>query len=863
MTTRFAVRRAQTNGCAALCLLLLIGLIATPSAVAAAAPAPTRDGVPASPSSVSVDPDTLLVKLAGGTQRQNETTAARLESSGVELEGRVGATNWQLVRVPAGSAVRRQQAVAALPGVAEVSLNHIRSIAAVPNDSRWREQRYLRTLRLPEAWDRVRADAAVDIAVLDTGVDLDHPDLAGGLGRGFDVINGDNDPSDDHGHGTMVAGMAAARTNNGRGVAGAAWGARIMPVKVLSSAGKGSDAVVAEAIDWATDNGAEIINLSLGGPGYNPVLAQAVRRALARGVLVVAAAGNTGSRVDFYPAALPGVVAVGATDTAGRLTSFSTHGDWVDVAAPGWSVLSTGLTSGAGERYLAGSGTSFAAPLVSGVAALVRTRYPRMSPAQVLARLTSTARDVGAVGIDPYYGFGLVDAAAAVGGPRDASARPAEPPAPGEPNDLPSVATPLVARAALAELAPEGDVDWYAFQADEAEWVTASVMPPTAAADDGRALDAMIEVYDADLRLLAEADRTAANQVERVDAPLPQPGRYYVSIRNYHGSTSPGSYALSVRSATQQPALVGARKAAAWVVDSDPLPRASDVAVTAHLSVTMGRDLDKSSVGSATVRLLDGVNGRAVPSAVSYVAAGRRLVLDPATSLPPERPYVVVVEGVRDTTGVQMRAGFRAPFLTASGSVEAARTGLALTAARTLVNFPGRTTMKGRLSRTRGGALAGQPVELQARPVGGRFGSLARLTTDAAGVVAARVAPRARTSYRFVFPGDASLRAATSPAQVVRVRPALSAQGPGRVSRGRRIVVRGAARPARDGERIVLQRRVANRWRTVRRGRLSAASRYALATRAPRRPGRLTFRVLSPRDARHEQTARLVRVVVR
>ena len=223
---------------------------------------------------------------------------------------------------------------------------------------------------------------------------------------------------DDNGHGTHVAGIAAAATNNGIGVAGVAWGAQIMPVKVLDEYGSGWLSDVAAGIVYASDQGAKIINVSLGGSTLSQTLCDAVAYASqTTGALVVAAAGNTGGAV-LYPAACDHVLAVAATDRADQRAYFSNLGPQVDLAAPGVDIYSTWYQSGLqASGYFTKSGTSMATPQVAGVAALVWSRWPTWTPDQVAQRLLDTALDLGEPGWDAYTGWGRLDAAAAVGAP--------------------------------------------------------------------------------------------------------------------------------------------------------------------------------------------------------------------------------------------------------------------------------------------------------------------------------------------------------------------------------------------------------------------------------------------------------------
>jgi type VII secretion-associated serine protease mycosin len=435
------------------------------------------------------------------------------------------------------------------PAVAAVSLDYERRMAIFPHDPFFAgtepgtQYAYLDMVRLPQAWDLSRGSASQVIAVADTGVDGSHPDLQGVTVEGYNAITGTvvaaGTNTDDNGHGTMVAGIAAANTDNGIGIAGAAWTGRVMPVKVLGPGGGGYDSDIAAGITWAADHGATIVNLSLGGPADSTVLHDAIKYATDRGAVVVVAAGNSGTDRPLYPAAYPEVLAVGATDKNGSLTFFSSSGDHIDVAAPGFDIVSTSLD----QQYIVGDGTSFAAPIVSGVAALVRTVYPSWTPAQVMDRLRSTARDAGPRGIDPYYGYGVLDAYAAVGGTRGAEFPPRVLGA-SEPNDVPARAT-VLATPVTGSLAAEGDVDWYRFDATGQQSVEVTVTPPAFDTTIGQNSDPVLAVYDKDLRLIGKVDRAGPGGAE-VLRFVTGTGTYYVSVRNYNGSADSRSYTLAV-----------------------------------------------------------------------------------------------------------------------------------------------------------------------------------------------------------------------------------------------------------------------------------------------------------------------------
>jgi serine protease len=272
----------------------------------------------------------------------------------------------------------------------------------------------------------VTTGAGAVVAVVDTGIDASHPDLAGRIGPGWDFVDGDSTPQDGNGHGTHVSGIIAADAGNGIGVDSVAPGARIMPVRVLDSSGSGSDADVASGIDWATDHGAGVINLSLGGTlptsglGMQDAISAAIQHALDQGVIVVAAAGNDGLPFCENNTFGGKVLCVGAVDKREQRSFYSSFGSGVSLVAPGGSdlpgtdedVLSTWNDGGYQEL----AGTSQATPHVSGVAALLVSLGVRGQAA--VQRILSTATNIGPSSV---YGAGLVNAQAAVAGLRPAA----------------------------------------------------------------------------------------------------------------------------------------------------------------------------------------------------------------------------------------------------------------------------------------------------------------------------------------------------------------------------------------------------------------------------------------------------------
>ncbi|GIE33014.1 hypothetical protein Ait01nite_060590 [Actinoplanes italicus] len=289
----------------------------------------------------------------------------------------------------------------------------------VSADDEYRDLQWdLDKINTPAAWE-TSTGADVVVAVIDTGVEGDHPDLDGQILKGYNAIeNGGGGDFDDNGHGTHVAGTVAALTGNGVGVAGFAPDAKVLPIKVLDADGSGYVSDTAEGIVWATDNGAQIINMSLGSDTPTQAEKSAVAYALKNGVTVVAAAGNEreeGSPTS-YPAAYDGVIAVAATDDQDEIAEYSNRGEYVDVAAPGSGILSTYplALSEDGSGFAELNGTSMAAPHVAAVAALIKGVQPDITPDGIQKALESSAVDLGDDGFDEDFGYGRIDAAAAI-----------------------------------------------------------------------------------------------------------------------------------------------------------------------------------------------------------------------------------------------------------------------------------------------------------------------------------------------------------------------------------------------------------------------------------------------------------------
>jgi thermitase len=271
-------------------------------------------------------------------------------------------------------------------------------------------------IKATTAWDETKGDPAVVIAIVDSGVDMSHPELAAKVvSSGWDFVNDDADATDDNWHGTHTAGIAAADTDNGIGIAGVAWNCKVLPVKVTEADGTGYYSWLIDGIIWATDQGADVINLSLGGDVDDPFLEDACKYAFDRGVVLAAAAGNDASSV-LYPAAYDKyVLAVAATDYNDEPADFSNFGPEVDVAAPGIYILGPAPQWYVGEEYLPylfASGTSEATPHVAGMAALIKSLKPELKAADIMNIIRYTADDVNRStlpGRDDHIGYGRIN----------------------------------------------------------------------------------------------------------------------------------------------------------------------------------------------------------------------------------------------------------------------------------------------------------------------------------------------------------------------------------------------------------------------------------------------------------------------
>ena len=326
------------------------------------------------------------------------------------------------MQVPATADLKTlMQDVEAQSSVEYAQPNGLYEATLTPNDPRLASQWGTLKIRMLQAWDVTTGDPNVIVSVIDSGRDPIHPDLSGVFLPGYDYYDNDPDPSDVAGHGTMVSGVIAAVGNNGKGVAGVNWQCRILPYRVGNQFL--STWAIIEALRAAADAGARVVNMSFGSGAGMQAEHEAIQYAYNKGVVLVASAGNSYTTAPIYPAAYPEVIGVVATTSDDQKAAFSSYGNWVDVSAPGQGILTT--TVGGGYGYV--DGTSFSSPYTAGVASLVLSVNPTLTNDQVREILRQTAVDLGAPGFDPSFGYGRINAEAAVLAARQSSKDDAAP----------------------------------------------------------------------------------------------------------------------------------------------------------------------------------------------------------------------------------------------------------------------------------------------------------------------------------------------------------------------------------------------------------------------------------------------------
>ena len=351
-------------------------------------------------------PDELLVGLRGGvSDARAEQIYRSLGAQPIEILDKIQVHR---IRVNPAAIDAVEKALLHRSEIKFVEKNLLVSPDFIPNDPLYSAAWHLQKVSMGLAWQISMGTESIIIAILDSGIDGTHPDLASKLVPGYNFYDGNIDTSDAFGHGTMVAGAAAAICDNGIGVASPACKNLIMPVRVSKPSGSAYYSTIAQGLTYAVDHGAKVMNISFGGVAASSTITSAAQYVNRHGGIVVAAAGNCGcfdSTADN-----PYLISVSATDGSDNLASWSSQGNYVDVAAPGVSIYTT--TNGGG--YSAVSGTSFSSPITAGIVALMMSANPSLKPAQIESLLESTADDLGPTGYDTAYGYGRVNAYSAV-----------------------------------------------------------------------------------------------------------------------------------------------------------------------------------------------------------------------------------------------------------------------------------------------------------------------------------------------------------------------------------------------------------------------------------------------------------------
>ncbi len=290
--------------------------------------------------------------------------------------------------------------------VVAVEENFLAEPLLLPNDAYYGNQWHLGKIEAPAAWDITTGSAQMPIAIIDSGIDLDHPDLAQKILPGFNFLDDSTNGDDVYGHGTAVAGAATAISDNLTGVSGVSWQSPVVPLVVLNGSNYATYYDMARAIIWAADHGIKVINISLGGSSSSTTLQNAVNYAWGKGCLIFASAANANTSTKYYPAACNNVVSVAATDKYDKKASFSNYGDWIDITAPGHYIYTT--KNGGSYGYY--SGTSFSSPISAGLAALIWSAHPELTNTAVQTIIEENSDDLGAAGFDAIFGHGRINA---------------------------------------------------------------------------------------------------------------------------------------------------------------------------------------------------------------------------------------------------------------------------------------------------------------------------------------------------------------------------------------------------------------------------------------------------------------------
>jgi hypothetical protein len=584
-----------------------------------------------------------LVRMDGGPAIAQRGLVGRHGITAVEpLMG----SPYVKVVAPGRSAAALVAALQRRADVADAEPDILLRAAEVPDDPLLSQQTFFGRINATDVWN-VGDASSIKVAVIDSGVDLNHPDLAARLVPGWDFVSGDSTPEDGCGHGTAVAGVIGAVSDNGIGIASAGNGARIMPVRVLEPVidENGDEQCVTSisklvnAMNWAVANGAKVLNLSLGGSSGTTALHDAVRSAVNSGAVVVVAAGNSGGSTPEFPAAYPEAISVGSTSTSNTISAFSNRG--ADLVAPGESIMTTAWdpTDSHPSPYGSFQGTSFSAPIVAAVAARMLAVTQARTPSQIESDLKSTAFDLGTAGADSTYGAGIVDAHVALAPARAGVSDTGD----GyEPNQLlgqpatPSF-TPLP-----ASFDSGGDVDWYRFQPAAGPWQV-RVTPSSG-------VDPVVTVVEGDGDTIDENDDVGAGAPEQIG--FSSNGSTPTFVRVANARVSVGTYTLILENVGPAATFVLPRPP---VAHSSVPDRSTNVPTTLTVVLTAPTALTSSSVTTNTLNAVATSGGATRATSVSLDSS--RTQVTATFTLATSQDYVLTVRGWRTSAGSTLRNG--------------------------------------------------------------------------------------------------------------------------------------------------------------------------------------------------------------
>lgn len=689
--------------------------------------------------------------------------------------------DFAVVDPPAGVSPEELAAqLAAEPGVRFAEPEHYVYAAWVPNDlapELWGPTR----IGLPKAWDYSRG-YGVKIAVIDTGIMSTHEDLAGSVVGGYNFVANNYDYMDDNGHGTHVAGIAAARTGNWIGIAGTAGQSSLLAAKALDAQGRGTDGDLADAIHWSVDQGAGVINMSLTSPEYSTVIAEAVKYAESRNVIVVAAAGNDGCNQLSFPAALPGVVSVGAIDNVSAWAEFSNAAPELDMSAPGvgiWSTVRNMAFPSQNNWYAAFDGTSMASPFAAGSAALLRAYRPAYSADLAVAVMRRQVEGVGAPGPEDETGFGVLRADSNL--ILNATGYKFW----GEIPGYPLSTSPVVAASPLSSTDP---IRVYEVMLLDGQTLDASVQVDASCT-------ASLGVFGRRTTLVATAtpvvqSATDASGSASVSFKAPSTGSYYLCVKRLGGT---GSYTLT-HSITDIPEpdddIPGAALGSSPVTGTVDRAGDRDDVMSVYLGEGEGLRASISGIPLTDNDLVlfgpgTGAGFTSTPVAAS-AGAGSQESFEYSVPAGSSGAHYVVVDAYRGT------GPYTLTWHKAAGSSVSL-------GAPTTCSWGGSARVYGKLSGSDGsGVLAGKAVRIDALPYGATAWTLnvASSTTASDGSFAAYVRPSKQTKYRARFAGDAERIGTTSSVKTVTPKAYLTTpSAPSTVYKGHTFSAYGYLKP--------------------------------------------------------------------